>query len=118
MEEDMNQLPTEYQYFIHLSRYARWDYTKNRRESWEELVTRNKNMHIKRYPELKDNIEELHIVAKGLLEYETLSGDEIKDLLKGIPPSRDDFDDDLDTEPSIPTQSVPKTGNAPSTQTQ
>ncbi len=67
---------------------------------------------------LTKNIEELHIVAKGLLEYETLSGDEIKDLLKGIPPSRDDFDDDLDTEPSIPTQSVPKTGNAPSTQTQ
>ena len=29
---------------------------------------------------IKDNIEELHIVAKGLLEYETLTGDEIKDL--------------------------------------
>ena len=42
---------------------------------------------------LQDNIEELHIVAKGLLEYETLSGDEIKDLIKGIKPSRDDFDD-------------------------
>ena len=41
---------------------------------------------------LTKNIEELHIVAKGLLEYETLSGDEIKDLLKGISPSRDDFD--------------------------
>ena len=42
---------------------------------------------------LQDNIEELHTVAKGLLEYETLSGDEIKDLIKGIKPSRDDFDD-------------------------
>ena len=33
-------LPTEYQSFIHLSRYARWDYDKMRRESWEETVKR------------------------------------------------------------------------------
>ena len=46
---------------------------------------------------LQDNIEELHIVAKGLLEYETLSGDEIKDLIKGIKPTRDDFDNDINT---------------------
>jgi ribonucleoside-diphosphate reductase alpha chain len=39
MEENMN-LPTEYQSFIHLSRYARWDYTKNRRELWEETINR------------------------------------------------------------------------------
>ena len=26
-------LPTEYQSFIHLSRYARWDYDKKRRET-------------------------------------------------------------------------------------
>ena len=33
-------LPTEYQQFIHLSRYARWDYEKERRETWEETVER------------------------------------------------------------------------------
>ena len=33
-------LPTEYQSFIHLSRYARWDYDKKRRETWEETVNR------------------------------------------------------------------------------
>ena len=33
-------LPTEYQSFIHLSRYARWDYGKSRRETWEETVDR------------------------------------------------------------------------------
>ena len=33
-------LPTEYQQFIHLSRYARWDYDKKRRETWEETVSR------------------------------------------------------------------------------
>ena len=33
-------LPTEYQSFIHLSRYARWDYKEERRETWEETVKR------------------------------------------------------------------------------
>ena len=33
-------LPTEYQSFIHLSRYARWDYSVNRRELWEETINR------------------------------------------------------------------------------
>ncbi len=60
---------------------------------------------------LQDNIEELHIVAKGLLEYETLSGDEIKDLIKGIKPTRDDFDNDINT-PKKPATSVPKTGGS------
>ena len=59
---------------------------------------------------LQDNIDELHIVAKGLLEYETLSGDEIKDLIKGIKPSRDDFDDNPTTPAQTPKASVPKTG--------
>ena len=60
---------------------------------------------------LQDNIEELHIVAKGLLEYETLSGDEIKDLIKGIKPTRDEFDNDIDT-PKTTAPSVPKTGGS------
>jgi len=58
---------------------------------------------------LQDNIEELHIVAKGLLEFETLSGDEIKDLIKGIKPSRDDFDDTTSAASTTHT-SVPKSG--------
>ncbi|SVB75558.1 uncharacterized protein METZ01_LOCUS228412, partial [marine metagenome] len=33
-------LPTEYQQFIHLSRYARWDYEKGRRETWDETIER------------------------------------------------------------------------------
>ena len=60
---------------------------------------------------LQDNIEELHIVAKGLLEYETLTGDEIKDLIKGIKPSRDEFDNDID-KPKKTAPSVPKTGGS------
>ena len=59
---------------------------------------------------LTENIDKLHIIAKGLLEYETLTEDEIKDLLKGIQPTRDDFDNDSEIKKSKPTQSVPKTG--------
>ena len=33
-------LPTPYQEYIHLSRYSRFDYEKNRRETWEETVDR------------------------------------------------------------------------------
>ena len=35
-----NQLPTDYQTFIHKSRYARWLDKEGRRESWEETVSR------------------------------------------------------------------------------
>ena len=35
-----NYLPTEYQSFIHMSRYSRWLQEKNRRESWSETVDR------------------------------------------------------------------------------
>jgi len=33
-------LPSFYQDFIHKSRYARWDYSNQRRESWDETVDR------------------------------------------------------------------------------
>ena len=34
------RLPTTYQEYIHLSRYARWDYDLGRRETWDETVER------------------------------------------------------------------------------
>mgnify|MGYP006240227169 FL=1 len=39
---------------------------------------------------LDENIKDLHTIANGLLEYETLTGEEIKNLIKGIKPKRDD----------------------------
>lgn len=36
----MKQLPTDYQSYIHLSRYARWNDELGRRETWEETVER------------------------------------------------------------------------------
>ena len=41
-------------------KYARFLADKQRRETWEELVTRNKEMHLKKYPHLKDEIEETY----------------------------------------------------------
>ena len=40
MNEETVRLPTSYQSFIHLSRYSRWKYEENRRETWEETVDR------------------------------------------------------------------------------
>ncbi|MQT12706.1 ATP-dependent zinc metalloprotease FtsH [Segnochrobactrum spirostomi] len=63
--------------------------------------------HVEATRILTENREELEILAKGLLEYETLSGDEIRNLLNGQPPVRDSGD-----EPTTPRQSaVPTTGN-------
>ena len=44
---------------VHM-KYAKYIPELNRRESWDDLVTRNKLMHIKKYPELKENIEEVY----------------------------------------------------------
>ena len=41
-------------------KYAKYKPELNRRETWHELVTRNKEMHQKKYPELKDEIEEVY----------------------------------------------------------
>ncbi len=46
---------------VHM-KYARYNPEKKRRETWEELVTRNMNMHIKTYPKLEDDI-------RGIYEY-------------------------------------------------
>ena len=52
------KLPTDYQSFIALSRYARWIDYENRREEWSETVERyldfmteqvSKNYNYKRY---------------------------------------------------------------------
>jgi len=41
-------------------KYAKFRPEVNRRETWEELVTRNKEMHQTKFPQLKDEIEEAY----------------------------------------------------------
>jgi ribonucleoside-diphosphate reductase alpha chain len=41
-------------------KYARYIPELNRRETWDEIVTRNKSMHIKKYPNLKKEINETY----------------------------------------------------------
>ncbi|WP_091735320.1 ATP-dependent zinc metalloprotease FtsH [Phenylobacterium immobile] len=53
---------------------------------------------------LTTKLEELHILARSLLEYETLSGDEIIAALKGVAPSREDKEA---KRPNGPAVSVP-----------
>ena len=52
---------------------------------------------------LTENIDQLHTLAKGLLEYETLSGDEINRLLRGEPILRDDDRETVAAPPPRPT---------------
>ena len=59
---------------------------------------------------LTEKMDKLHIIAQGLLEYETLSGDEIIGLLKGEPPHRPDAND---SGPKGPRSPFPTTGGAP-----
>ena len=55
---------------------------------------------------LTEKRDQLEIIGQGLLEYETLSGDEIKALLNGQKPTRDEDDDtrpEHGTTSSVPT---------------
>ncbi|WP_181706631.1 ATP-dependent zinc metalloprotease FtsH [Chthonobacter rhizosphaerae] len=58
---------------------------------------------------LTDNIDQLHAIAQGLLEYETLNGEEIRGLISGKSPMRDTFDD----APTSRTSAVPTTRPKP-----
>ena len=42
------------------NKYAKYNPVLKRRETWEEIVTRNKDMHIEKHPTLKDEIEKAY----------------------------------------------------------
>ena len=52
--EISNQILSEITVYM---KYAKYLPELNRRETWQELVTRNKAMHIKKYPKLQEEIE-------------------------------------------------------------
>ena len=57
---------------------------------------------------LKKNAKQLELLAQGLLEYETLNGDEIKIIVEGGTLSRAEVDDD--DSPATPRAKRPRTG--------
>jgi intein/homing endonuclease len=65
----MEKLPTLYQEFIHVSRYARWIEEERRRETWQETVNRYFEFFV-------EHLKEKH-------DY-TLEGDELDELVSFI----------------------------------
>jgi len=63
--------------------------------------------YVKAHQILTENIEELNRLAKGLLEYETLSGEEIRTVLRGEPVIRKVVDEPA---PENRRASVPPAG--------
>ncbi|MEM9580770.1 MAG: cell division protein FtsH, partial [Pseudomonadota bacterium] len=62
------------------------------------------------YRILTERNEEWERLAEGLLEYETLTGDEIKRVMKGEPPQSDKGEDDTPDQGSAPSvTAIPKT---------
>jgi ribonucleoside-diphosphate reductase alpha chain len=59
-------LPTDYQSFIHLSRYARFNEDAGRRETWEETVDRYINFFKRRVPPGTLNFDELRLAILNL----------------------------------------------------
>ena len=64
---------------------------------------------------ITERLDDLHTLAKALLEYETLSGDEIINAMKGVPPVREDPQDKRPAGPfgSVPLTHTPETGPEP-----
>jgi cell division protease FtsH len=85
-----------------------------RQQSVSEATARTIDSEVRRLVEggledarrlLKERADDLETLAQGLLTYETLSGDEIKDLLDGKPPVRD-----VDPTPPTRGSAVPTAG--------
>jgi len=61
------------------------------------------------YKMIEDHEEEFERLAQGLLEYETLTGEEIKRVMAGLPPIPDKDEDDTPDSGSAPSvTSIPK----------
>jgi len=93
-------------------------YSMGRQQNISESTSQKIDSEVRRLVEqglaeatkiLTEKRDDLESLAKGLMEYETLTGDEIRGLLQGRPPVRDTGD----KEPAPPRGSaVPATGKS------
>jgi ribonucleoside-triphosphate reductase (thioredoxin) len=68
-------LPTQYQQYIHTSRYARWNEKEKRRETWEETVQRYVDFfeeHLKEECNFDLPLEEKELVKNAILNLEVM----------------------------------------------
>ena len=92
-------------------------YSMGRQQNISEATSQKIDSEVRRLVEMglneatriiNEKRDELEILAKGLLEYETLSGDEILGLFAGRPPVRDTGDDTPTTPRPSPVPSAGK----------
>ena len=70
-----NYLPTPYQQFIHKSRYARWLWNENRRETWNETVARYFNFfeeHLLENNDYKITADERKFLEESVLSLKSM----------------------------------------------
>ena len=70
-----NYLPTDYQSFIHTSRYARWLEDEGRREAWDETVNRYMNNVVEPAVDSgsnEDNFNVAHDLEQAILSLEVM----------------------------------------------
>ncbi len=93
----------------------------SRQQNISEATAQKIDMEVRRIIEdaytraeriLTERINELHVLAKGLLEYETLTGDEIKALLRGERPVRTPYEEPEPTPQTRPPPTVPSSGRS------
>jgi cell division protease FtsH len=62
---------------------------------------------------LTTKLDDLHTLAKALLEYETLTGDEIINVIKGVAPNRDDSEAKRPAGPAVAVPITPRADPEP-----
>ena len=87
-------------------------YSMGRQQTLSENTSQKIDAEVRRLVEaglsearriLTEKRDDLESLAKGLIEYETLSGEEILGLLKGVPPVRDTGDSSPPRTAAVPT---------------